>query len=66
MDLHTLAEGGTVVVTSERKVVKIDPKNSTATWGSSIGAELLLKNTREGDRFMTQATGQDRSKHPRR
>jgi CubicO group peptidase (beta-lactamase class C family) len=58
-DLHTIAEGGTVVLTSERKVVKIDPKIFDGYVGSyQLTPNFILKITREGDRFITQATGQ--------
>lgn len=58
-DLHTLAEGGSVVLTSERKVVKIDPKIFDGYVGSyQLAPNFILKVTREGDRFITQATGQ--------
>jgi CubicO group peptidase (beta-lactamase class C family) len=58
-DLHAIAEGGTVVLTSERKVVKIDPKIFDGYVGSyQLAPNFILKITREGDRFMTQATGQ--------
>ena len=58
-DLHTLAEGGTVVLTSERKAVKIDPTIFDSYVGSyQLAPNFVLKITREGDRFMTQATGQ--------
>ena len=58
-DLHTLAEGGTVVLTSERRVVKLDPKIFDGYVGSyQLAPNFILKITREGDRFITQATGQ--------
>ena len=58
-DLHTLAEGGTVVLTSERKVVKIDQKIFDSYVGSyRLAPNFIRKITREGDRFITQATGQ--------
>ncbi len=58
-DLHTIAEGGTVVLTSERKVVKIDPKIFDGYVSSyQLAPNFILKITREGDRFITQATGQ--------
>jgi hypothetical protein len=48
-----------VVLTSERKVVKIDPKIFDGYVGSyQLAPNFILKITREGDRFMTQATGQ--------
>ncbi|HXJ96341.1 MAG TPA: serine hydrolase [Terriglobia bacterium] len=58
-DLATLAEGGKVVLTSERKVVHIDPKIFDGYVGSyQLAPNFILKVTRNGDRFMTQATGQ--------
>jgi CubicO group peptidase (beta-lactamase class C family) len=58
-DLHTLAEGGTMVLTSERKVAKIDPKVFDGYVGSyQLAPNFILKITRDGDRFITQATGQ--------
>lgn len=58
-DLHTIAEGGNVVLTSERKVVKIDTKTFDGYVGSyQLAPSFILKVSREGDRFMTQATGQ--------
>jgi CubicO group peptidase (beta-lactamase class C family) len=58
-DLHTIAEGRTVVLASERKVVKIDPKIFDGYVGSyQLAPNFILKITREGDRFITQATGQ--------
>jgi len=58
-DLHTIAEGGTVVLASARKVVKIDPKIFDGYVGSyQLAPNFALKITREGDRFMTQATEQ--------
>jgi CubicO group peptidase (beta-lactamase class C family) len=58
-DLHTIAEGRTVVLTSERKVVKIDPKIFDGYVGSyQLAPNFILKITLEGDRFITQATGQ--------
>jgi len=58
-DLHTIAEGGTVLLTSERKVVKLDPKIFDNYVGSyQLAPDFILKITREGDRFITQASGQ--------
>jgi hypothetical protein len=58
-DLHTIAVGGTVVLTSERQVVKLDPKIFDSYLGSyQLAPNFILKITREGDRFITQATGQ--------
>lgn len=58
-DLHTIAEGGNVVLTSERKVVKMDPKTFDGYVGSyQLAPGFILKVSREGNRFMTQASGQ--------
>jgi CubicO group peptidase (beta-lactamase class C family) len=58
-DLHTLAEGGSVVLASERKIAKIDPKIFDGYVGSyQLAPDFILKVTRDGDRFLTQATGQ--------
>ena len=58
-DLHTIAEGGNVVLISERKVVKIDPKIFDGYVGSyQLAPDFILKVSREGDRFMTQASRQ--------
>jgi len=58
-DLYTIAEGGTVVLISERKAVKIDPKIFDGYVGSyQLAPNFILKVTREDDRFLTQATGQ--------
>jgi len=58
-DLHTIAEGGSVVLTSERNVVKIDPKKFDGYVGSyQLAPGFILNVSREGDRFMTRATGQ--------
>jgi CubicO group peptidase (beta-lactamase class C family) len=58
-DLHTIAEGGNVVLTSERKVAKMDPRIFDGYVGSyQLAPDFILKVSREGGRFMTQATGQ--------
>ena len=58
-DLGTLAEGGNVVLTSERKEVHIDPQIFDGYVGSyQLGPDFILKVTRDGDHFITQATGQ--------
>ena len=58
-DLHTIAEGGSVVLISERKVGKIDPKTFDGYVGSyQLAPGVIAKVSREGDRFMTQLTGQ--------
>jgi CubicO group peptidase (beta-lactamase class C family) len=58
-DLGTLAEGGKVILSSERKVVHIDPKVFDGYVGSyQLAPNFILKVTRDGDRFITQATGQ--------
>jgi CubicO group peptidase (beta-lactamase class C family) len=58
-DLHTIVEGGSVVLMSERKVGKIDPKTFDGYVGSyQLAPGVIAKVSREGDRFMTQLTGQ--------
>jgi len=58
-DLHTIAEGRTVVLASERNVVKIDPKIFDGYVGSyQLAPNFILKIMREDGRFITQATGQ--------
>ena len=58
-DLHTITVGGTVVLTSERQVVKLDPKIFDGyVRRCQLAPNFILKITREGDRFITQATGQ--------
>jgi hypothetical protein len=58
-DLGTLAEGGKVVLPSERKEVHIDPKTFDAYVGYyQFTPTFVLNVTRNGDHFMTQATGQ--------
>jgi CubicO group peptidase (beta-lactamase class C family) len=58
-DLHILADGGTVVSSSERKVAKIDPKIFDKYVGSyQLAPDFVLKISRDGDRFIAQATGQ--------
>jgi Domain of unknown function (DUF3471) len=58
-DLHTLAEGGSVVLPSERKIVKIDPKIFDRYVGNyQLAPNFILRVTRDGDRFLAQATGQ--------
>jgi hypothetical protein len=57
-NLHILADGGSVVLASERKEAKIDPKIFDGYVGSyQLAPKVILKITREGDHFMTQATG---------
>lgn len=58
-DLGRLAEGENVVLTSERKEAKIDPKIFDSYVGYyQLAPTLLLHVARDGDHFMTQATGQ--------
>jgi CubicO group peptidase (beta-lactamase class C family) len=58
-DLHILADGGTVVLSAERKVTKIDPEIFDQYVGSyQLAPDFVLKITREGDRFIAQASGQ--------
>ncbi|HXW56700.1 MAG TPA: serine hydrolase [Candidatus Cybelea sp.] len=59
-NLHTLAEGGTVVLSSERTVAKIDPEVFDGYVGSyQLAPHFVLKVRREGDRLIAQATGQE-------
>jgi CubicO group peptidase (beta-lactamase class C family) len=58
-DLHNIAEGRTVVLLSERKVATIDPKIFDGYVGAyQLAPDFVLKVTRDGDRLLTQATGQ--------
>jgi len=58
-DLGRLAEGENVVLASERKEAKIDPKTFEAYVGYyQLMPTFVLHVTRDGDHFMTQATGQ--------
>ena len=58
-DLYKLAEGGTVTLPSKRKAVHIDASIFDAYVGSyQLTPNFVLKITRQGDRFLTQATGQ--------
>jgi CubicO group peptidase (beta-lactamase class C family) len=58
-DLGALAQGERVVLPSERKEVHIDPKIFDRYVGDyALSPNFILKVTREGDRFLTQATGQ--------
>ena len=58
-NLHNIAEGRSVVLPSERKVAKVDPKTYDGYVGSyQIGPEFVLKVMRDGDRLVTQGTGQ--------
>jgi CubicO group peptidase (beta-lactamase class C family) len=58
-DLHTIVEGGTVVLTSERKVVKIDPKIFDGYVGSyQLAPNFSITITRAGDHLFEQATNQ--------
>jgi CubicO group peptidase (beta-lactamase class C family) len=57
--LGALAENGKVVLPSERKEVHIDPKIFDGYVGDyALTPSFILKVTRDGDRFITQATGQ--------
>jgi CubicO group peptidase (beta-lactamase class C family) len=59
LDLGTLAQGGNVVLPSEWKEVHIDPKIFDAYVGYyQLAPTFVLHVTRNGDHFMTQATGQ--------
>ncbi|HEV2380415.1 MAG TPA: serine hydrolase [Terriglobia bacterium] len=58
-DLATLAFGGTLVLPSERKQVHIGPKIFDGYVGSyQLAPDFILTVTRDGDHFITQATGQ--------
>ena len=58
-DLHTIAEGGSVVLASERKVVKIDPNKFDGYVGSyQLAPDFSIAITREGDHLFEQATHQ--------
>jgi CubicO group peptidase (beta-lactamase class C family) len=58
-DLHTIAEGGSVVLSSERKVVKIDPNKFDGYVGSyQLAPDFSIAITREGDHLFEQATHQ--------
>jgi CubicO group peptidase (beta-lactamase class C family) len=58
-DLGALAQGETVMLPSERKAVHFDPKIFDRYIGDyALAPNFIMKVTREGDRFLTQATGQ--------
>ncbi len=58
--LGTLALGGKVLLPSERQAVQIDPKIFDRYVGDyALSPKFILKVSREGDRFITQATGQE-------
>jgi len=58
-DLGTLAHGGRVILASERKEISIDPKIFDAYIGRyQLAPNFILMITRDGNHFMTQATGQ--------
>jgi CubicO group peptidase (beta-lactamase class C family) len=60
-DLGTLARGGNVVLTSERKEVHIDPKLFDRYVGSyQLAPNFSITITREGVHLFEQATGQDK------
>src|SRR5215469_162810 len=55
-DLETLAEGGKVVLISERKQAQIDPKIFDGYVGSyQMAPDFILTVTRDGGHFITQA-----------
>ena len=57
--LGALAQGEKVVLPSERKEVHIDPKIFDRYVGDyALAPKFIIKVSREGDRFITQATGQ--------
>ncbi len=57
--LAALARGEKVVLTAERKEVAIDPKLLDGYVGNyELAPKFILTVTREGDKLMTQATGQ--------
>ena len=57
--LGTLALGGKVVLPSERQAVRIDPQIFDRYVGDyELAPNFVMKVSREGDRFITQATGQ--------
>jgi hypothetical protein len=58
-DLGILAHGGSVILASERKEISINPKIFDAYVGPyQLDPNFILMVTRNGDHFMTQATGQ--------
>lgn len=59
LDLATLAHGGNVTLPSERKEVSVDPKIFDGYVGSyQLAPNFVLAVRRDGDHFITQATGQ--------
>ena len=57
--LGALAQGEKVVLPSERKEVHIDPKIFDRYVGDyALAPKFIIKVSREGDRFITRATGQ--------
>jgi hypothetical protein len=57
--LAALAHGEKVVLLSERKEVAVDPKVLEGYVGNyELAPQFILTITREGDKLMTQATGQ--------
>jgi CubicO group peptidase (beta-lactamase class C family) len=59
VDLGALAHGENVVLPSERRTVHIDPKIFDRYVGDyALSPKFIMKVSREGDRFITQATGQ--------
>ena len=58
-DLGTLAHGGKVTLLSEHKQVPIDPKVFDGYVGTyQLAPDFVLAVRRDGDHFITQATGQ--------
>jgi CubicO group peptidase (beta-lactamase class C family) len=58
-DLGIVAEGGSVVLPSERKEIQVDPQALQGYVGDyQLAPNFILKVWRDGGRFMTQATGQ--------
>jgi CubicO group peptidase (beta-lactamase class C family) len=59
MYLGGLAQGGNVVLPSERKAVPVDPKIFDGYVGDyQLAPKFLISITREGDHLFAQATGQ--------
>jgi CubicO group peptidase (beta-lactamase class C family) len=60
-DLGTLAYGGKVVLTSERKAIHIDPRIFDRYVGSyQLAPHFLITISREGNHLFAQATGQQK------
>jgi len=59
--LAAIAHGEKVVLQSERKEVQVDPKLLDGYVGNyELAPKFILTVTREGDKLMTQATGQSK------